>query len=73
MTSELHRRIARLKMTALLSMRAQAGPCHLADWWEKFTKSIPEGAAFADLDQETQKLIRNWEKKLAETDTNDAA
>ena len=65
MTSELTKRLKRVKSVALLTMREQTGPCHLATWWERFINTIPEDAAFTDLDRETQKLIQSWEKMLA--------
>ncbi|MDJ0623610.1 MAG: hypothetical protein QNJ17_11630 [Desulfocapsaceae bacterium] len=66
MTSELSRRLKRVKRIALLSMREQTGPCHLAAWWESFVSTIPNDADFADLDRETQQLIRSWEEKLSD-------
>ncbi|MDJ0623775.1 MAG: hypothetical protein QNJ17_12475 [Desulfocapsaceae bacterium] len=64
MASELYRRLGRLRVPALMRMRHYKGPYELVNWWEHFTRSIPENAEFTDLDTATQNLILEWEREI---------
>lgn len=47
-----------------MRMRHYKGPYELVNWWEHFTRSIPDDAEFTDLDLTTQNLILEWEREI---------
>ena len=61
MPTQLHKRITRIKATALMRAREYMSSVELVFWWDKFLKNTSKAERFEELDEKIQAQILKWE------------
>ena len=61
MSKELQRRIAAIKITALMRAREHMGSYEVINWWANLVRNTRNLTSFDELDEKTKGQILEWE------------